>query len=47
VADPDICHGASRRRFAARAFFVSDMLEMVAEGLAWKTMIEEWHDSIT
>ena len=33
--------------FAAHAFFVSDVLEMVAEGMAWETIIEQWHGSIT
>jgi uncharacterized protein (DUF433 family) len=45
VADPDICHG--KPTFHGTRIFVSDVLEMVAEGLAWETIIEEWHDSIT
>jgi uncharacterized protein (DUF433 family) len=45
VADPDICHG--QPTFHGTRIFVSDVLEMVAEGLAWETIIEEWHGSIT
>jgi uncharacterized protein (DUF433 family) len=45
MADPDICHG--KPTFHGTRVFVSDVLEMVAEGLAWETIIEEWHDSIT
>ena len=26
---------------------VADVLEMVAAGLAWETIIEQWHSSIT
>ena len=26
---------------------VADVLEQVAEGMAWETIIEEWHDSIS
>jgi uncharacterized protein (DUF433 family) len=39
VTDPDICHGTR--------IFVSDVLEQVASGMAWETIIEEWHNSIT
>jgi uncharacterized protein (DUF433 family) len=45
VADPAICHG--RPTFRGTRIFVSDVLEMVAEGLAWETIIEQWHHSIT
>ncbi len=45
VADPAICHG--RPIFRGTRIFVSDVLEMVAEGMAWETIIEQWHGSIT
>ena len=45
VADPKICHG--KPTFRGTRIFVSDVLEQVATGLAWETIIEEWHDSIS
>jgi uncharacterized protein (DUF433 family) len=45
VADPEICHG--RPTFRGTRIFVSDVLEMVAEGLAWETIIEQWNGSIS
>ncbi|TEU17177.1 MAG: DUF433 domain-containing protein [Anaerolineales bacterium] len=45
VADPDICHG--QPTFRGTRIFVSDVLEQVASGMAWETIVEEWHDSIT
>jgi uncharacterized protein (DUF433 family) len=45
VADPKICHG--KPTFRGTRIFVSDVLDQVASGLAWETIIEEWHDSIT
>jgi uncharacterized protein (DUF433 family) len=44
VADPQICHG--RLTFKGTRLFVSDVLEMVAEGMDWETIIHECHDSI-
>ncbi len=45
VMDPDICHGAPT--FRGTRIFVSDVLEMVSEGVAWETIIAEWRNSIT
>lgn len=45
VTDPKICHG--KPIFRGTRIFVSDVLEMVAEGMAWETIIEQWHNSIT
>ena len=45
VADPKICHG--KPTFRGTRIFVSDVLEQVACGMAWETIIEEWHNSIT
>ncbi|MCG3141313.1 MAG: hypothetical protein HDKAJFGB_02547 [Anaerolineae bacterium] len=45
VADPKICHG--KPTFRGTRIFVSDVLDMVAEGMAWETIIEQWHNSIS
>jgi uncharacterized protein (DUF433 family) len=45
VADPNICHG--KPVFRGTRIFVEDVLEQVASGMAWETIIEEWHGSIT
>jgi uncharacterized protein (DUF433 family) len=44
VADPDICHG--KPTFRGTRVLVSDVLEQVASGMAWETIIEEWNNSI-
>lgn len=45
VSDPKICHG--QLTFRGTRIFVEDVLEQVASGMAWETIIEEWHNSIT
>jgi uncharacterized protein (DUF433 family) len=45
VADPNICHG--RPTFRGTRIMVWQVLEMVAEGKAWETIVEEWGGSIT
>ena len=45
VIDPEICHG--KPTFRGTRILVADVLEQVAEGLAWETIIEEWRGSIT
>ncbi|MDX1522996.1 MAG: DUF433 domain-containing protein [Anaerolineae bacterium] len=45
VIDPEICHG--KPTFHGTRILVADVLEQVAEGLAWETIIEEWRGSIT
>lgn len=45
VADPRICHG--KPTFRGTRIMVWQVLEMLAEGLAWETIIEECHDSIS
>ena len=45
VADPDIGHG--KPTFRGTRILVADVLEQVAAGLAWETIIEEWRGSIT
>ena len=44
IADPEICHG--RPTFRGTRIFVADVLEMVAEGMAWETIVSQWHGSI-
>ena len=45
VSDPEICHG--KPTFRGTRILVADVLEQVAEGLAWETIIEEWRGRIT
>ena len=45
VLDPEICHG--KPTFRGTRIMVAQVLEMVASGMAWETIIEEWNDSIT
>jgi uncharacterized protein (DUF433 family) len=45
VADPDICHG--KPTFRGTRILVADVLDQVAAGLAWETILEEWRGSIT
>ena len=45
VVDSQICHG--KPTFRGTRIMVADVLEMVATGLAWETIIEQWHGSIT
>ncbi len=45
VTDPGICHG--KPTFRGTRVLVSDVLEQVASGMAWETIVEEWNHSIT
>ena len=45
VAHPKICSG--KPTFRGTRIMVADVLEQVAEGLAWETIIEEWRARIT
>jgi uncharacterized protein (DUF433 family) len=45
VMDTSICHG--QLTFRGTRIFVRDVLEQVASGMDWETIIEEWHRSIT
>ena len=45
IADPGICHG--KPTFRGTRVLVSDVLEQVASGMAWDTIIENWNDSIS
>ena len=45
VADPDVCYG--QPTFCGTRILVSDVLEQVANGIAWEAIIEEWHGKIS
>ena len=45
VTDPKVCHG--KPTFLGTRVLVSDVLEQVASGMAWETIIEEWNGRIT
>lgn len=45
VSDPRICHG--KPTFRGTRIMVEQVLKMVARGMAWQTIIEECHHSIT
>ena len=45
VTDPEICHG--QPTFKGTRIFVSDVLEQVACGMAWESIIESWRGSIS
>ena len=44
VADPAICHG--QPTFRGTRILVADVLEQVATGTAWETIIEEWRGNL-
>jgi uncharacterized protein (DUF433 family) len=45
VSDPEICHG--KPTFRGTRIMVSQVLEQVASGMAWETIVEEWRGSIS
>ena len=45
TSDPAICHG--KPTFLSTRILVSDVLEQIADGMAWETVIQEWHGSIS
>jgi uncharacterized protein (DUF433 family) len=44
VADPKVCHGTPT--FRGTRIMVWQVLEQVASGLAWETIVEEWEGKI-
>jgi uncharacterized protein (DUF433 family) len=44
VTDPEVCHG--KPTFRGTRVLVADVLEQIADGLAWETIIEEWRGSV-
>jgi uncharacterized protein (DUF433 family) len=45
VADPSVCHG--QPTFRGTRILVSDVLEQVASGMAWETIVEEWRGDVS
>lgn len=45
VSDPTICHG--KPTFLGTRVLVAGVLEQVADGLAWESIIEEWRGSVS
>ena len=45
VADPAICHG--KPTFRGTRIMVSQVLEQIARGMAWETIVEEWNHKVT
>lgn len=45
VGDPKVCHG--QPTFRGTRILVADVLDQVSDGLAWETIVEEWHGSLT
>jgi uncharacterized protein (DUF433 family) len=45
VTDPEVCHG--KPTFRGTRIMVVQVLQMVAEGMDWETIIEQCHSSIT
>jgi len=44
ITDPKICHG--KPTFRGTRVMVSDVLDQVASGMAWESIIEEWNGTI-
>ncbi len=44
VTDPKICHG--KPTFRGTRVMVSDVLDQVAGGMAWESIVEEWNGSV-
>ncbi len=45
VTDSKICHGEPT--FRGTRILVADVLEQVATGMAWSSIVDEWRGSIT
>ncbi len=45
VTDPKVCHG--KPTFRGTRIMVAQVLQMVAEGMDWDTIVEQCHNSIT
>jgi len=45
VSDPRICHG--KPTFRETRILVAQVLEQVAAGMAWGTIMEEWRGDVT
>ncbi len=45
VTDPAICHG--QPTFRGTRILVADVMEQVAGGIAWETIVEEWRGGVS
>ena len=45
VTDPKVCHG--QPTFRGTRILVADVLEQVANGMAWGSIVAEWRGSIS
>lgn len=45
AADSRICHG--KPTFRGTRVLVADVLEQVASGMAWESIVEEWNESVS
>ena len=45
VADPEICHG--QPTFRGTRILVADVMEQVAGGIAWETIVEGWRGDVS
>jgi uncharacterized protein (DUF433 family) len=45
VVDPNVCHG--QPTFRGTRILVADVLEQVANGMAWEAIIENWRGALS
>lgn len=45
VTEPKVCHG--QPTFRGTRILMADVLDQIADGVAWETIIEKWHGSLT
>jgi len=45
VTDPRICHG--KPTFRGTRILVADVLDQVASGMAWESIIDEWNGAVS
>jgi uncharacterized protein (DUF433 family) len=45
VADPAICHG--KPTFVGTRILVADVLEQVANGIAWEAIVDDWRGDVS
>lgn len=45
VADPEICHG--KPTFRGTRIMVAHVLEQVAEGMDWESIVADWRSAIS
>ena len=45
VVDPNVCHG--QPTFRGTRIFVADVLDQVANGIAWQAIIESWRGAVS